>query len=61
VSGLGYALIDEVEQGSDAVAEHPEAYEKVSDNLRRKVLAKFPYRHNVCQLKKKDSPLANVG
>jgi toxin ParE1/3/4 len=43
VSGLGYALIDEVEQGSDAVAEHPEAYEKVSDNLRRKVLAKFPY------------------
>ena len=43
VTGLGHAFIDEVEQGADTIAEHPEAYEKVSDNLRRKVLAKFPY------------------
>jgi toxin ParE1/3/4 len=43
VSGLGYAFTDDVENSLLFVTEHPESCEQVSNNLRRKVLSRFPY------------------
>ena len=43
VPGLGHAFTDDVEQGLRFISEHPESCEKVSNNLRRKVLSRFPY------------------
>lgn len=43
VPGLGQALIDDVEKGVKEILEHPNACERVSKNLRRKVLSRFPY------------------
>jgi plasmid stabilization system protein ParE len=43
VPGLGQALIDDVEKGVGEILEHPNACERVSKNLKRKVLNRFPY------------------
>jgi plasmid stabilization system protein ParE len=43
VPGLGHAFTDDVEQGLRFILEHPESCKKVSNNLRRKVLNRFPY------------------
>ncbi len=43
VPGLGQALIDDVEKSVREILEHPNACERVSKNLRRKVLKRFPY------------------
>ena len=43
VPGLGFALTDDVENGLRAISDNPESCERVSVNLRRKVLNSFPY------------------
>jgi toxin ParE1/3/4 len=43
VPGLGQALIDDVEKGVREILEHPNACERVSKNLRCKVLNRFPF------------------
>ena len=43
VPGLGFALTDDVEKGLKAISDNPESCERVSINLRRKVLNSFPY------------------
>ena len=43
VPGLGQALIDDVEKGVEEILDHPEACERVSKKMRRKVLNRFPY------------------
>lgn len=43
VPGLGSAFTDDVEQGLEIIALNPKSSERVSDNLRRKVLLRFPY------------------
>lgn len=43
VSGLGFALTDDVEKGLNAILDNPESCEQVSNNLRRKVLHRFPF------------------
>ena len=43
VPGLGQALIDDVEKAASEILEHPNACERVSKNLRRKVIKRFPY------------------
>lgn len=43
VPGLGQALIDDVENGVREILEHPNACERVSKSLRRKLLNRFPY------------------
>ena len=43
VSGLGRALIDDVEKAVFEILGHPNACKYVSKHLRRKVLRRFPY------------------
>ncbi|MBI5483466.1 MAG: type II toxin-antitoxin system RelE/ParE family toxin [Deltaproteobacteria bacterium] len=43
VPGLGQALIDDVEKAVSEIVVHPNACGRVSKNLRRKVLNRFPY------------------
>lgn len=43
VPGLGQALIGDVEKGVCEILEHPNAGERVSKHLRRKVISRFPY------------------
>ncbi|TWJ17548.1 type II toxin-antitoxin system RelE/ParE family toxin [Geobacter argillaceus] len=43
ISGLGQALIDDVEKTASEILAHPKACKLISKNLRRKVLRRFPY------------------
>ena len=41
--GLGAAFIKAVDDSLDRIAEHPESYPAVMENVRRAVLHRFPY------------------
>jgi toxin ParE1/3/4 len=43
VPDLGQALIDDVEKSVSEILANPNACERVSNNLRRKVIKRFPY------------------
>lgn len=43
VAGLGQTFIDDVEQGTDEILGYPEGCAFCSENLRRKILKRFPY------------------
>ncbi len=42
-SGLGLSFLGEVETMMQTVLTHPEAYQRVGNELRRAILKKFPY------------------
>lgn len=41
--GLGSSFLDEVEQGTRAILEYPEAGQVVMGTVRRRLLPRFPY------------------
>jgi len=41
--GLGLSFLDAVEEAVDKVQENPEAYQLVGDEVRHKLLRRFPY------------------
>ena len=41
--GLGLAFLDAIEEAVDNVLENPEAYQLVGDEVRHKLLRRFPY------------------
>ena len=43
VPGLGHAFADDVERSLKEITENPEAFGQVSNNLRRKLVSRFPY------------------
>ena len=42
-TGLGMAFLDSVEEAVDQIKENPEAYILVGDEVRQKLLKRFPY------------------
>jgi toxin ParE1/3/4 len=41
--GLGLSFLDAIEEAVDKVVENPEAYQLVGDEVRHKLLSRFPY------------------
>ena len=42
-AGLGFSFLVELESSIEQVKNNPEAYQLVSDNIRRKTFRRFPY------------------
>lgn len=41
--GLGFSFLLELETTIDIIAENPEAYQRIGDEVRKKALKRFPY------------------
>jgi plasmid stabilization system protein ParE len=42
-SGLGRDFLDEVERTIESIAAHPHSGRKISENIRRRILGRFPF------------------
>ncbi len=42
-AGLGHAFLDDIDNAASAVGDNPMAYQLVGREVRRKLLARFPY------------------
>jgi len=42
-TGLGLAFLDEIEKTSERILSHPMAYQRVAEEVRQALVARFPY------------------